>query len=178
MRAATVCLLTVVWLGCAALGAAPHDGAHDFDWEIGTWKTHLKVLRQTPAGPAWVAYEGTSVVRSIWNGHANMVELEADGPAGHIEALNLRLYNPEARQWSLNFASSKGGVMGVPTIGAFEGGRGEFYDTETIDGRSVLVRGVWSDIKKDSAHFEQAISADGGKTWQTNWIADDTRVGR
>ncbi len=174
--------VTTIWLGSAgcALGqsAASQSGAHDFDWEIGTWKTHLKVLRHTPAGPSWVVYEGKSVVRPIWNGRANMVELEADGPGGHIEALNLRLYNPAAHQWSLNFANSRSGTMGVPTVGAFRDGRGEFYDKEPIDGRTVLVRNVWSDIKMDSAHFEQAISANGGKTWEVNWIADDTRLGR
>jgi hypothetical protein len=174
-------LFAAVWFGLFAFGqpaATLRDGSHDFDWEIGTWKTHLKVLRQTPDGPSWVVYEGVSVVRPIWNGRANMVELNANGPGGPIEAINLRLYNPQAHQWSLNFASSKGGVMSVPSIGAFENGRGEFYDTEPIGGRSVLVRGVWSDITKDGAHFEQAISADGGKTWLVNWIADDTRVRR
>lgn len=169
-------LIAVLGFGAFGQGQALRDGSHDFDWAIGTWKTHLKVLRQTASGPAWVVYDGTSVVRPIWNGRANMVELTADGPGGRIEAINLRLYNPEAHQWSLNFASVKGGAMSVPSIGAFADGRGEFYDTEPIDGRSVLVRGVWSDITKGTAHFEQAISADGGKTWQVNWIADDTRV--
>lgn len=154
------------------------DGSHDFDWEIGTWRTHLKVLRHREDGStAWVAYEGTSVVAPIWNGRANMVELEVDGPGGHLEALNLRLYNPRSHQWSLNFANASVGAMaGPPTVGEFKRGRGEFYDMEPIDGRMVLVRNVWSDITKDSAHFEQAISDDGGKTWQANWITDDVRT--
>src|SRR5512140_1797350 len=67
------------------------DGQHDFDFEIGSWKTHLKRLQHPLTGSqTWVEYEGTTVVRSIWNGRANMVELEVDGPAGHIEALSLR----------------------------------------------------------------------------------------
>jgi hypothetical protein len=104
------------------------------------------------------------------------VELEADGPTGHLAALNLRLYNPESHQWSLNFANSKTGTMSVPTIGEFHDGRGEFYDMEPINGRSVLVRNVWSDITRDSCHFEQTFSEDGGKTWETNWTTTDTRV--
>ena len=156
------------------------DGQHDFDFEIGSWKTHLKVssrLAHPFTGPnTWSDYEGTSVVRKIWNGRANMVELEVDGPAGHLEGLSLRLYNPQSQQWSLNFANSKDGIMGVPTVGEFKNGRGEFYDQETIHGRVMLVRNIWSDITPTSCHFEQAFSDDGGKTWEINWIATDTRL--
>ena len=94
----------------------------------------------------------------------------------HIEALNLRLYNPETQKWSLNFASSKTGTLGTPTVGGFKNGRGEFYDQEDFNGRPVLVRFIISDIKPESCKFEQSFSTDGGKTWETNWIAIDTRV--
>jgi hypothetical protein len=153
------------------------DGQHDFDFEIGTWKTHLRRLVHPLTGStAWVEYEGTTVVRKVWDGRANLVELEADGPAGHIEALSLRLYNPQSHQWSLNFANSNGGTMSLPTIGEFKNGRGEFFDQETLNGRAIYVRFVISDITPDSCRFEQAFSDDGGKTWEVNWIAVDTRV--
>ncbi len=157
--------------------AAPRDGQHDFDFEIGTWKTHLSRLQHPLSGSTtWIEYEGTSVVRKIWDGRANLVELEVDGPTGHVEGLSLRLYNPQAHQWSLNFANSKGGTLGQPTIGEFKNGRGEFFDQETFKDRTILVRNVWSDITADSCHFEQAFSDDGGKTWEVNWIATDTRI--
>ena len=153
------------------------DGQHDFDFEIGTWKTHLKrLLRPLTGSTTWVEYEGTTVVRKVWNGRANLVELEVDGTAGHIEGLSLRLYNPEARQWSLNFSSSRGGTLSPPVIGEFKGGRGEFYGQESLNGRAILVRFVISDITPMSVHFEQSFSDDGGKTWEVNWIAVDTRV--
>jgi hypothetical protein len=125
---------------------------------------------------AWAEYEGTSVVRKVWNGRANLVELDVDGPAGNIEGLSLRLYNPQSRQWSLNFSNSRGGTMSPPTIGEFKDGRGEFVAQETLDGRAILVRFVISDITPSSCRFEQAFSDDGGKTWEVNWIATDTRV--
>lgn len=153
------------------------DGQGDFDFEIGTWKTHLRRLQGPLTGSTtWVEYDGTTVVRKVWNGRANLVELDVNGPAGHIEALSLRLYNPESRQWSLNFASSSGGTMAVPTVGEFRNGRGEFYDQETLRGRAILVRFVISDITPNSVRFEQSFSDDGGKTWELNWIAVDTRV--
>lgn len=154
-----------------------HDGQHDFDFEIGTWKTHLwRLVDPLTGSTKWVEYEGTSVVRKIWNGRANLVELEVDGPTGHIEGLNLRLYNPQSRQWNLNFASSRSGTLSPPTIGEFKNGRGEFFSQETLNGQAILVRFVISDITPDSCRFEQAFSDDGGKTWEVNWIALDTRM--
>ena len=160
----------------ADAGSSPRDAQRDFDFEIGTWKTRLRRLDKPLSGGAtWLEYEGTSVVRKVWDGRANLVELVADGPAGHIEALSLRLYNPRTGQWSLNFASARGGVMSPPVTGSFQGGRGEFYGMETFDERPILVRFVISDITATSCRFEQAFSADGGKTWEVNWIAVDTR---
>jgi hypothetical protein len=154
------------------------DGQHDFDFEIGIWKTHLRRLQHPLAGSTtWIEYEGTTVVREVWNGRANLVELEVDGPAGHIEGLSLRLYSPESRQWSLHFSNSSGGTLSPPTIGEFKNGRGEFYAQDTLLGRAILVRFVISDITPTSCRFEQSFSEDGGKTWEVNWIVTDTRMG-
>lgn len=156
--------------------AAARDGSHDFDWELGTWKTHVKRrLRPLSGSDEWVEYEGTSRVRKVWGGRANLLELDVRGPAGRIEALSLRLYNPATRQWSLNFASRAGGTLAVPTVGAFSNGRGEFFADETLDGKPIRVRFVMHDITPTSARFEQAFSADGGKTWEVNWVAVDRR---
>ncbi len=156
---------------------AERDGQHDFDFELGTWKTHLRRLVHPLTGSTtWVELDGTTVVRKVWNGGANLLELEADGQQGHFEGLNLRLYNPQSHQWSLNFANSNDGTLSQPTVGEFKNGRGEFYDQETLNGRSIFVRFVISDITADSCRFEQAFSDDGGKTWEVNWIATDTRV--
>lgn len=153
------------------------DGQHDFDFEIGTWRSHLSRLVHPLSGSTtWAEYEGTTVVRKVWDGQANLVEFEADGPAGHIEALSLRLYNPQTHQWSLNFANSKSGVLSEPTIGGFKNGRGEFVDQESFNGKAILVRFVISDITPNSCRFEQAFSEDGGQTWEVNWIATDTRT--
>jgi hypothetical protein len=153
------------------------NGQHDFDFEFGTWKTHLsRLLHPLTGSKTWVEYEGTTAVRKVWNGRANLVELDADAAQGHFEGMSLRLYNPQSRQWSLNFAGSREGTFGPPTIGAFENGRGEFYDQEMFNGRAIFVRFVITDITPTSCRFEQAFSDDGGKTWEVNWIATDTRV--
>jgi hypothetical protein len=168
--------LSALAIVMAAVSVIAKNGQHDFDWEFGNWRTHLWRLKQPLSGSnEWLDYDGATVVRKIWDGRANLVELEVDGPS-HIEALNLRLYNSETHKWSLNFASSKGGMLGTPTIGEFKNGRGEFFDQEDFNGRPVLVRFTISDIKPESCKFEQSFSTDSGKTWEINWIAIDTRV--
>lgn len=156
--------------------AAQRDGRHDFDFEIGTWKTRLsRRLRPLTGSNTWVEYEGTTVVRKVWGGRANLVELEVSGPAGRIEGLSLRLYNPEARQWSLNFSNSASGTLTPPAIGEFKDGRGEFFGQETLNGRAIFVRFIITCPGPDACRFEQSFSDDGGKTWEVNWVAVDTR---
>jgi hypothetical protein len=178
LRRALVTLALTACTSATATPAAPEsrDGAHDFDFEIGTWRTEVKRRAPLATTDEWIAYSGTTRVLPIWGGKANLAELIAEGPAGRIEVLSLRLYDPATRKWTLNVASSRGADIGPPSVGGFEGGRGEFVAREQVDGQDVLVRFVISEITADSARFEQAFSADGGKTWVPNWIATDTRI--
>jgi hypothetical protein len=157
---------------------AQPDGQHDFDFEIGTWKIHLKRMVHPLSGSTqWIEFDGTSVTRRLWGGRANMEEFETDGPGGHVEGMTLRLYNLTSHQWSIYWASGKTGELSLPaTTGEFKNGVGEFYDQEAFNGRQIFVRYQWSQITPNSAHFEQAFSDDGGKTWEVNWITDQTRA--
>lgn len=152
------------------------DGQHDFDFHLGSWKSSISRL-QTPlsGSTTWIKCEGTLVAHKVWDGRAQLEELEADCPGRHMEDLLLFLYNPETHEWSLNAAAVGDGVVGRPMFGKFKDGRGEFYDQETFKGRTILVRQVWSDITASSHHFEQAFSDDGGKSWEPNFKATLTR---
>jgi len=153
------------------------DGQHDFEFNIGTWKTHVSRLQKPLTGSTtWVEYDGISVVREILSGRASLFELTADGPAGHLEGAGLRLYNPESHQWSLNWTSGNSGVLGVPTIGEFKNGRGVFVDQESFNDRVILVRNSFMDITANSARFEQTFSDDGGETWEANFVMTFTRL--
>jgi hypothetical protein len=173
-------MISVTLFACAgpAVAATPARPAavHDFDWEFGTWDTALRRLRAPLSGKSeWVEYSGTTVVTPALDGRANLVELKVNGPAGRIEGLSLRLFQPGPQQWTLNFANIADGAMTRPVTGAFHGTRGEFYGEDSVDGRAVLVRFLIEPVKADGWRFEQAYSADGGKTWEVNWIATDTR---
>ena len=166
---------------CIAIQAfvqtSQRDGQHDFDFELGTWKTQLRRLQRPLSGsPNWLEYEGTTVVSKVLDGRANLVELKVNGPAGRLEGLSLRLYNPQSHQWSLNFANVNDGTLATPSIGEFKNGRGEFYNEDTYNGRAIFVRFVIIKVTDDQYRFEQSFSNDGGQTWELNWIAIDTRV--
>jgi hypothetical protein len=154
-----------------------HDGQHDFDFNVGTWKSHIKRVQDPFSKPGqFIELNGTVTVRKVWDGRAQLEEIEADGPNGHWEGMTLFLYNPEARQWNQSFVNSKSGVLNPPLIGSFKDGRGELFASDTFKDRSILVRGVWSDIKPDSHHFEEDYSNDGGKTWAPAFVAELTRL--
>lgn len=152
------------------------SGQHDFDFDLGTWKTHsTRLLHPLTGSTTWVEMDGVSVVKKVWGGKANLAEYKADGPAGHVELLSLRWFNPTTHEWNLDFATPNVGTLGVPGVGVFKDGRGDFYDYEEINGRSVLVRfSIWK-TSQDTAQSEQAFSEDGGKTWEVNWINKYTR---
>ena len=161
----------------AAATAPPRDGSHDFDFEIGEWLTHLKRLQRPLSGStAWVEYEGTSSVRGVLGGRANLVELVADGPAGRIEGASLRLYDPQAHQWTLNYFHLADGHLTAPMVGEFIDGKGMFRAQDSYKGQPILVRFVIARVNENVYRFEQAFSPDGGQTWETNWIATDTRL--
>jgi hypothetical protein len=152
------------------------DGSRDFDFEFGEWRMKLKRRIDPLTGSdKWVEYQGPSVVRKVWDGKANLGEIDVEGPAGRIQGLSLRVYDPTSRQWSITYASSAAGMLGPPMIGSFRQGRGEFYNHETYRGRAIFVRFVFADITPRSFRLEQAFSEDGGKTWEANWLADFSR---
>ena len=157
--------------------ASERDGQHDFDFELGSWKIHLKRrLHPLTGSNSWVEFDGTSVTHKVWDGRSQIEEFETDGAGGHIEGLTLRLYNPQTHEWSLYWANSKKGTLEPPQIGQFKDGVGEFYAEDTLDGKHIFVRFIWSKTDSNTPHFEQSFSEDGGKTWEVNWITDQTRV--
>jgi hypothetical protein len=154
-----------------------HDGQHDFDWEFGKWKVHVKRLAHPLTGSQeWQNYDGTLDVSKIWNGRANIVEFEASNDSDHIEGLSLRLFDPKTHQWSISWANAAEGTLDrTPIVGSFENGRGEFIGFQQYSGRWILVRFIFSGVQTSTVHGEQSFSMDGGKTWEANWVEDFTR---
>lgn len=154
-----------------------NDGRNDFDFLIGTWKVYHRMLTARLKGSTdWVEFEGDTVARKILNGLGNMDENIIHMPNGPVHAITLRVFNPQSKEWSIHWSTDRMGVLDIPMIGSFKDGRGEFYAQEIHEGRHVYSRFIWSKFMANSCQWEQALSADGGRTWETNWIMEFKRV--
>ena len=152
------------------------DGQHDFDFNIGVWHTHInRVIDPFTSGSGTVELDGTVTVRKVWDGKAELEEIEADGPKGHWQGLTLFLYNPRAHQWSQSFANSRVGILSA-NIGEYRDGRVVLIGQDVVDDRTILVKAVWSDIQAQSHQYEESYSKDGGVTWVRSFTAHLARL--
>ena len=174
-----IALVTLLGASAAMSAAASdqRDGQHDFDFNNGVWHTHIKrILDPLSGATRSIELNGTVTGHELWGGKAMLEEIETMGPNGPWGGMTLFTYNPTAHQWYQTFVNKTDGMVTAPLIGSFKDGRGELITQDTREGHSVLIRGVWSDIKPDSHHFEEAFSEDNGRTWKPVLIADLTRV--
>jgi hypothetical protein len=155
----------------------PKGGPHDFDFEFGDWTVHIRrLLHPLTGSTSWVDLDGSSVVRRVWQGRANLGELKVAGGGIRLEGMSLRVYDPVARHWNIHWANANDGAVGPPMQGGFANGRGLFYDHEQLGDRTIAVRFIFSDITPTTFRLEQAFSPDEGRTWEANWIATFHRV--
>ena len=159
------------------LDPPPAESATDFDFALGRRKQRSR-FRLHPFEPSdWLDLVGEVSTRRVWGGAASLEEVLVEGGGMRVEGLTLRLYRPQARQWGLYWATSSSGVMLSPSVGRFQGDRGEFYDQDVVDGRSCFVRQSYTDVGGVSHGFEQALSLDGGKSWTPSAISRFDPVG-
>jgi hypothetical protein len=155
-----------------------HGDIHDFDFLAGLWHVHCRRLTKPLSGSQeWIEFDGTNVSQPAWHGQANVDEFEADAPAGRIQGMTIRLFDPSLRQWRIYWANASRALIEIPPmVGGFEKGHGEFYNREQFNGRSIIVRFLWTVKSADACRWEQAFSADEGQSWETNWTWDLRRV--
>lgn len=153
------------------------DGRADFDFEIGRWKVQSRRLKDWLKGSTdWEEFEGIAVSSKVLGGLGLIDEITNDRPSGSTQGMTVRLFDPKAQEWSVYFADGVHGILTTPLIGKFKEGRGEFYAYEPMAGMHLLSRYLWLDITATSYRWEQAFSADGGNTWETNWIQHHIRL--
>ena len=154
------------------------SSARDFDFLMGRWHVHNRVLRKRLAGEVeWEEWEATSVARPLLDGLGNEDEFRTEYGGGFV-AMSFRFFDPATRLWSIYWVDSRrSGLLDPPVIGSFTGDGGLFEGTDTLDGRPILIRYLWSGVTTATPRWEQAFSDDGGVTWETNWVMDFTPMG-
>ena len=168
-------LIVVLALGAEGAEMKTGDASRDFDFWMGSWKVHNRRLHERLKGSTtWEEFEATVTARPLLGGVGNQDEYRTDF-AGGFTGMSFRFFDPSTRQWSIYWADSRNGTLEPPVIGAFSGDVGVFEGADAFEGRPIRVRFTWSRVTTPTPRWEQAFSADGGKTWETNWIMDMTR---
>ena len=95
-----------------------NDGRNDFDFLVGTWKVHHRMLTARLQGSTeWVEFEGETVLRKILNGIGNIDDNVIHMPSGPVHAISLRLFNPQSKEWSIFWSTDKTGALDIPMVG-------------------------------------------------------------
>jgi len=160
-------------------GAPNLTGLHDFDFLVGQWQVQHRRLKERLAGShEWEEFEGTCTMRQLMDGWANVDDNFLKLPAGDYRGVGLRAYDPKTGQWAIWWLDGRNpfGALDPPVQGRFENGVGNFYAEDTLRGKPIRMRFTWSQITPNSAHWEQAFSPDGGKSWEVNWTMEFQRV--
>jgi hypothetical protein len=154
-------------------------GLHDFDFLVGHWRVHHRKLKERLANShEWIEFEGTLFSQPLMVGYSNVDDLVLNVPGAPYRGVALRSFDPKSQQWLIWWLDSRNplGSLDPPMRGGFKNGVGTFYGDDTLNGKPVRARFIWSGITPTSCRWEQAYSPDGGKTWETNWAQDIIRV--
>lgn len=157
--------------------APQSPGLGDWDWLVGRWKVRHHRLKERLAGShEWEDFDGTSQEWLTLGGYGTIDDNVIELPGGTYRAMGFRAYNPETRQWSIWWLDARRQTIDPPVRGGFRDGKGIFVGDDVLRGMPVRVRFEWSDITPTSAHWEQAFSPDGGRSWEMNWSMEFTRL--
>jgi hypothetical protein len=153
------------------------DGAHDFDFWMGSWKVHNRYLRERLRDSTdWVEFDATSIARPLPDGLGNEDVFRTEHEGG-FTGMSFRFFDPTTELWSIYWADSRRpGLLDPPVVGSFSGDLGTFEGADRIDGRPVSVRFTWMRATTPTPRWEQAFSADDGETWETNWVMEFTHA--
>ncbi|MCW3846568.1 DUF1579 domain-containing protein [Sphingomonas sp. LB-2] len=154
------------------------DHCPDFDFQQGSWRVRHRRLRARLAGCTdWDEFDGTCEQRPVLGGNGNIEDNLLHLPGGSYRAVALRAFDPASRRWAIWWLDDRAPhALEIPVTGGFEGGVGTFLADDVLDGRPIRIRLLWLATDTDTPRWEQAFSADGGQSWETNWTMDFMRA--
>ncbi len=154
--------------------APVRDGSHDFDFLYGKWEMpNHRLVKRLSGSHEWEDFMSYDECSPLPGGLGNQDFYKTDHWKNFL-GMTTRTYDKHTGLWRLYWVDNffSGGVIEPPVVGKFDGNVGVFEAPDSFDGKPIIVRFTWTVNPKGSkavAHWEQAFSADGGKTWETNW---------
>lgn len=154
------------------------DPCHDFDFVFGDWNVrHRRLTARLAVSDEWEEFDGTSSTRPVLGGNGNIEDNFIEFPGGAYRAVALRSYDRATRQWAIWWLDQRNPHhLDVPVVGRFENGVGTFVADDSFEGRAIKVRFTWISDDANACRWEQAFSADGGGSWEINWIMQFSRA--
>ena len=152
--------------------------SHDFDFLMGAWKVRHRRLKERLLGcQDWERFDGETRVWPLLDGRGNVDDNLLHLPSGPYRAVSLRAFDEAAQQWSIWWLDGRQPhQLDPPVVGGFADGVGEFQCDDELRGQPIRVRFRWTGTSGLSPRWEQAFSADGGRSWEINWEMDFERL--
>jgi hypothetical protein len=149
----------------------------DFDFFMGSWNVAHRRLKERLAGCSqWESFAGVCTAQPTLGGFGNVDDNIVDIPSGAYRAVTIRAFDVKRGTWSIWWLDGRTpGSLDVPVVGRFDNGVGTFLADDTLNGKPIRVRFLWTRPTPDAPRWEQAFSADAGATFETNWVMDFSR---
>lgn len=153
-------------------GAPPKGSPADFDFLAGEWR--IENRRQKTPGE-WDEFPAEATVHRLLGGVVSVEELRI--PAREFSGMGLRMFDQTEGVWRDFWVNAKSGAIAPPGMpGGFVDGAGVFLADDKDGETPIRILSLWDRITKNGCHWTQAVSRDGGATWQENWLMRWTRV--
>src|SRR5689334_9800833 len=113
------------------------SGIRDFDFLIGRWNVHHRMLKERLKGSqTWIESEGAVNEISLMGGAANIEDFSMMRDGAPFHAAALRAFDPVTHTWSIWWLDGRTPVspLDPPVVGRFEDGVGRFYSKSELDG--------------------------------------------
>lgn len=162
----------------AGIETDSNDGRRDFDFLAGRWQVkHERRASWLKNDENWFSFDGETTVWPILGGRANVDDNLIHAPKGTYRASTLRSFDPSDRKWSIWWLDERWPqTVGVPVRGGFEGGIGTFFCDDSWEEQPIKIRFIWT-VGAAAPRWEQSFSADGGDSWEKNWVMTFNRAG-
>lgn len=120
-------------------------------------------------GAAWDEFTAEATCWTILDAASSVEELRI--PERNFHGMGLRLPEAGRGAWIDYWVNARDAVLATPGMaGGFRDGAGIFEADDTDGDVPIRVRSVWDRITPTSCRWHQAVSRDGGTTWDENWV--------
>src|SRR5262249_49789796 len=133
---------------------------------IGDWDL-LSRQRVAPDRDEWREERAVNHVRAILDGKVIQEEFDGRQLSKPLQGLSLSVYHAPSKKWKQTWVDSHGSYLDF--VGEYRDGKMIFSRTAQVQGRAILQRMCFENIKPDQFTWKWERSTDEGKTWLLLW---------